>query len=90
MIFGLQVNLGNSYLGYKIFTNSKLKINNKDEEFYKNSYLYPVPCMFGSIASKFINAATDISDGFYGDLNKILNNKVGASLIKKDFLFQVI
>ena len=42
--------------------------------------------MFGSIASKYISAATDISDGFYGDLNKILNNKVGASLIKKDFL----
>ncbi len=79
-------NLGNSYLGYRIFTNSKLNISNKDKEFYQNSYLYPTPCMFGSIASKFISAATDISDGFYGDLNKILNNKVGASLIKKDFL----
>ena len=78
--------LGNSYLGYKIFTNSKIKINNKDAEFYKNSYLYPKPCMFGSIASKYISAATDISDGFYGDLNKILNDKVGASLFKKDFL----
>jgi thiamine-monophosphate kinase len=79
-------NLGNSYLGYKIFTNSRLKINSKDEEFYKNCYLYPEPCMFGSIASKYISAATDISDGFYGDLNKILNNKVGASLINKNFL----
>ena len=79
-------NLGNSYLGYRIFKNSKFKLNKKDKEFYKNSYLYPKPCMFGSIAYKFISAATDISDGFYGDLNKILNNKVGASLIKKDFL----
>mgnify|MGYP001218365641 FL=1 len=79
-------NLGNSYLGYRIFINSRFKINNKDKAFYKNSYLYPEPCMFGSIASKYISAATDISDGFYGDLNKILNNKVGASLIKKDFL----
>ena len=79
-------NLGNSYLGYRIFKNSKFKLNKKDKEFYKNSYLYPNPCMFGSIAYKFISAATDISDGFYGDLNKILNNKVGASLIKKDFL----
>ena len=61
-------------------------ISNKDEAFYKNCYLYPAPCMFGFIASKYISAATDISDGFYGDLNKILNNKVGASLIKKDFL----
>jgi len=79
-------NLGNSYLGYKIFKNLKINALNKDLEFYKNSYLYPTPCMFGSIASKFISAATDISDGFYGDLNKILNNNVGASLIKKDFL----
>jgi len=79
-------NLGKSYLGYKIFTNSRFKINSKDEEFYKNRYLYPEPCMFGSIASKYISAATDISDGFYGDLNKILNNKVGASLINKNFL----
>jgi thiamine-monophosphate kinase len=79
-------NLGNSYLGYQILMNSKIKVSNKDVEFYKNSYLYPSPCMFGSIASKFINAATDISDGFYGDLNKILNNKVGAIINKKDFL----
>ncbi len=78
--------LGSSYLGYRILTNSKIKISNKDKEFYKNSYLYPLPCMFGSVASNFINAATDISDGFYGDLNKILNNKVGAFLFKKDFL----
>ena len=42
--------------------------------------------MFGSIVSKYVSAATDISDGFYGDLNKILNYNVGASLIKKDFL----
>ena len=79
-------NLGNSYLGYQILMNSKIKVSNKEAEFYKNSYLYPSPCMFGSIASKFISAATDISDGFYGDLSKILNNKVGACLINKDFL----
>ena len=79
-------NLGNSYLGYRILMNSKIKVSNKDAEFYINSYLYPNPCMFGSIAYKFISAATDISDGFYGDLNKILNNKVGAIINKKDFL----
>ena len=78
--------LGNSYLGYRIFKNSKFKLNKKDIDFYKNSYLYPKPCMFGFIASKYINAATDISDGFYGDLNKILNNRVGAKIFNKDFL----
>jgi thiamine-monophosphate kinase len=79
-------NLGNSYLGYRIFTNSKIKVNNKDKQFYKNSYLYPNLACLASIASKFINAATDISDGFYGDLNKILNNKVGARIFNKDYL----
>ncbi|MDA9632799.1 thiamine-phosphate kinase [Pelagibacteraceae bacterium] len=79
-------NLGNSYLGYRILMKSKIKVSNKDAEFYKNSYLYPTPCMFGLIACKFISAATDISDGFYGDLNKILNNKVGAIINKKNFL----
>ena len=55
------------------------------QNFTKIVILYPTPCMFGFIASNFINAATDISDGFYGDLNKILNNKVGAILFNKRF-----
>ncbi len=76
-------NLGNSYLGYKIFKKSKLKITEKNIKIFKNYYLYPNPCMFGVIASKFISAAVDISDGFYGDLNKILNNKVGATIKSK-------
>ena len=40
--------------------------------------------MFGNIASKYISAAADISDGFYGDLNKILNGQFGAQINKKN------
>ena len=40
--------------------------------------------MFGINSAKYINAATDISDGFYGDLIKILNNNFGASITKKN------
>ncbi|MDC0161731.1 thiamine-phosphate kinase [bacterium] len=77
-------NLGNSYIGYRIFTNEKFKISKNNINFFKKNYLYPNPCMFGSTISKFINSATDISDGLYGDLNKILNNKFGAKInIKK-------
>ena len=73
-------NLGNSYLGFKLLKNLKLKINKRDKGFFIKSYLYPNPCMFGSIASKYMSAAIDISDGFYGNLNKILNNKIGANI----------
>ena len=74
--------LGNSYLGCKILKNPKLKIEKKYFNKFKNYYLYPKPCMFGSKASKYINSAVDISDGFYGDLQKILNVKCGAMIFK--------
>ena len=38
--------------------------------------------MFGSKASEYINSAIDISDGFYGDLKKMLNYKFGAKIFK--------
>ena len=76
-------NLGNSYLGFKLLENSNL---NLDQKLFKNfikNYYYPNPCMFGFPASKYINAAIDISDGFYGDISKILNYKYGAKINKK-------
>ncbi len=73
-------NLGNSYLGYKILTNSKLKISKQLKKTFIKYYLYPKPFMFGKILSNHINAAIDISDGFYGDLNKILNKRFGARI----------
>ncbi|MBS56888.1 MAG: thiamine-phosphate kinase [Rickettsiales bacterium] len=77
-------NLGNSYLGYKILRYSKLKISKKFQDKFIINYLYPEPCMFGSIAFKYINSAIDISDGFYGDLKKMLNNRFGAIINKKN------
>ena len=74
--------LGNSYLGYKIFTNPKLIIEKKYIKKFKNFFLYPEPCMFGSKVSKYINSAIDVSDGFYGDLQKMLNDKLGAMIFK--------
>jgi thiamine-monophosphate kinase len=73
-------NLGNSYMGYKIRKNffHGIDINNFNN--FNNNYLYPSPCMFGYVAAKYINSAIDISDGFFGDLNKILNKKYGAKI----------
>ena len=39
--------------------------------------------MFGSKISKYINSAIDISDGFYGDLQKMLNGKLGAMIFRR-------
>mgnify|MGYP001160900995 FL=1 len=76
-------NLGNSYLGYKIMTEKKLKISKKIKDFYIDKYLYPSPFMLGSTISKYANSAIDISDGFLGDLNKMLNGKFGAKIYSK-------
>jgi len=76
-------NLGNSYIGHRLFINPDLKIDQKNTYSFKKDYLYPNPCMFGYVASKFINSAIDLSDGLYGDLNKILNEKYGAKIIIK-------
>ena len=72
--------LGNSYLGCKILMNSNVKLEKKYSLYFKKQYLYPQPCMFGSKAYKYINSAIDISDGFLGDLSKILNGKFGAKI----------
>ena len=73
-------NLGNSYIGYKLSKNFDCEIDKKKILSFRNSYLYPTPCMFGYLASNYINSAIDISDGFFGDLNKMLNNKYGAKI----------
>ena len=73
-------NLGNSFIGYKLYKDFDCKINPRNIINFKNSYLYPTPCMFGYKAAKYINSAIDISDGFFGDLNKILNDKYGAKI----------
>lgn len=73
-------NLGDSYMGYRLHKKFDYEINKKNTLKFKNSYLYPKPCMFGYLAAKYINSAIDVSDGFFGDLNKILNKKYGAKI----------
>jgi thiamine-monophosphate kinase len=75
--------LGNSYFGCKILKNSNIKLGKKHSLYFKKQYLYPEPCMFGSKAYKYINSAIDISDGFLGDLSKILDGKFGAIINKQ-------
>ncbi len=78
-------NLGDSLIGLELL---KKKISIKDikmKEYFINKYYYPQPCMIGSKISKYASAVTDISDGFIGDLKKMLNSKYGAKLYIKNF-----
>ena len=49
--------------------------------YFTNKFLFPKPCMIGSLICKISTSAIDISDGFYGDLSKIINSKlIGANI----------
>jgi len=73
-------NIGDSYTGLQILKN-KLKINNsKLKDYFLNQYYYPKPNMIGSKLAKYVRSMSDISDGFTGDLSKMLNKKYGAKI----------
>ena len=72
-------NLGDSYIGLQIIKN-KINVNFKFKDYFLKKYHFPVACMLGSKFSKFSKSMKDISDGFIGDLKKMLNNKFGAKI----------
>ena len=76
-------NIGDSSIGLKILQ-KKFKTNKANKKYFLNKYLYPVHSPIGSKIINFASSAIDISDGFYGDLKKILKFKnYGASLSSK-------
>ena len=76
-------NLGNSFAGL-MFKKNMLKASNAIKKKFINKYLFPNPCMIGSKLVSVANSAIDISDGFYGDLDKLLNHKnLGANIDMK-------
>ena len=73
-------NLGESSIGLKI-KQKKLSLNKSDKKYYIKKYLFPNHCPLGHKISKYISSAIDISDGFYGDLNNLINTRqIGASI----------
>ena len=73
-------NIGESYIGLKI-KQKKLKINNLNKKFFLKKYYYPSYCSIGHKINNFATSAIDISDGFYGDLENLINEKrIGASI----------
>ena len=82
-------NIGDSYIGLKILKKNILTSNHKFKNHFLSSYYFPDPPI--SIIKKLaplMNSAIDISDGFYGDLEKIiLNSAKGANILIKSIPF---
>ena len=73
-------NIGESTIGLKIIKN-KIKVNLSDSKYFSKKYLFPKHFAYGHRINKYANSAIDISDGFYGDLNKLIFKKNKGALI---------
>ena len=72
--------LGNSFAGLMLKKN-KIKENDLIKKFFIKKYLYPNPCMIGNNLRFIATSSIDISDGFFGDLDKLLYHKnLGANI----------
>ncbi len=73
-------NIGDSKVGLNILKN-KIEVKNKSiNNYFLNKYYFPKPCLIGSNMSQYVKSMKDISDGFLGDLNKMLDSKYGAKI----------
>ena len=73
-------NIGESSIGLKI-KQKKIKINNIDKKYFLQKYLFPKHSPIGNKIINYASSAIDISDGFYGDLENLINEKnIGASI----------
>ena len=71
-------NLGDSSIGLAIKKN-KLSVDSNMKKYFINKYLFPEPCLIGNKINKIASSAIDISDGFLGDLEKIIfDRNLGA------------
>ena len=77
--------IGDSFVGLQILKN---KINIKDKKlknYFLDKYYYPKPCMLGSKINNYVSSMKDVSDGFIGDLKKMIINKHGAYININNF-----
>ncbi len=89
-------NIGDSYLGLQILQRNIL-LNRKDHNYFiKKYYLPDLPTKISSNLIRFANSSIDISDGLFGDLNKLINksklfykvdlNKIPISIKMRKYL----
>ena len=72
-------NIGDSFVGLQILK-KKIKVKKNVKSYFLKKYLYPKPFMHGEKFTKYAQSMKDISDGFVGDLSKMLNGKYGAKI----------
>lgn len=72
-------NIGDSFVGLQILK-KKIKVKKNVKSYFLKKYLYPKPFMHGVKFTKYAQSMKDISDGFVGDLSKMLNGKYGAKI----------
>ena len=73
-------NLGESSIGLAI-KQKKIKLNKVAQKYFLTKYLFPQHCLIGNKINNLATSAIDISDGFYGDLENLINEqKIGASI----------
>ena len=66
-------NMGDSYLGLQILK-GKVLLNRKSYNYFVKKYYLPdLPTKISSNLLNFANSSIDISDGLFGDLNKLIN-----------------
>ena len=73
-------NIGESSIGLKI-KQKKIKIKNIEKKYFLQKYLFPKHFSLGNKINNLATSAIDISDGFYGDLENLINEKkIGAAI----------
>ena len=91
-------NIGDSYLGLQILKRNILLNKIKYNYFVKKYYLPDLPTKISSNLLNFANSSIDISDGLFGDLNKLINksklfykvelNKIPISINLRKYLYK--
>tara|TARA_B100000575_G_scaffold170632_1_gene136585 strand:+ start:4973 stop:5953 length:981 start_codon:yes stop_codon:yes gene_type:complete len=79
-------NIGDSFIGLQLLKRN-YNLNLKQKNYFLKKYYYPKACIFGYKFTKYINSSRDISDGFVGDLTKMLDGKYGVKLFLKKIPF---
>jgi thiamine-monophosphate kinase len=73
-------NLGESSIGLAI-KQKKIRLDYISKKYFLRKFHFPEPSILGNKINSIATSAIDISDGFYGDLEKLINKKNLGAII---------